>query len=50
MSKLVNEDQSGYITGRFIGNNIRKLEDCVQYLQHYNKEGIIINIDYEKAF
>ena len=47
LPKLINSDQSGYVPGRFIGNNIRKLEDCIQYLEQNNQSGIILNLDYE---
>ena len=50
LPKLINSDQSGYVPGRYIGHNIRRLEDCIQFLENYNKCGIILNIDYEKAF
>ena len=50
LPKLINEDQTGYVPNRYIGCNIRKLEDCIQFLNNHRKQGIILNIDYEKAF
>ena len=47
---LINEDQVGFIKGRYIGYNIRKLEECIEYLDNTKNSGIIINIDFEKAF
>ena len=38
---LIESDQTGYIKGRFIGENIE---------QHENKEGMILFLDFEKAF
>ena len=50
LPELINTDQSGYVPDRFIGTNIRKLEDCIAFLKRHRKNGIIVNIDYEKAF
>jgi exonuclease III len=47
---IINEDQTGYIKGRFIGCNIRQIEDAFLYCNMYNKPGIILTIDFEKAF
>ena len=47
---IVNEDQSGYIKGRYIGCNIRIIEDLVDLTEHFNKMGCIICLDFEKAF
>ena len=40
MPKLVNNGQSGHIPGRYIGNNIRKFEDCTQFSKNNNKKDI----------
>ena len=47
---LINEDQTGYIKGRYIGYNIRKMEDCIQFLNVKKLPGILLSIDFEKAF
>jgi hypothetical protein len=47
---IVDEDQTGYIKGRFIGTNIRLIEDIIHFTKIKNIPGIILNIDFEKAF
>ena len=36
--------------GRYIGNNLRKLEDVITYLEQKLAESIILNVYYKKAF
>ena len=50
IDKLIHEDQSGYIKGRFIGQNIRLIEDLSFFTERNNLPGIILNVDFEKAF
>jgi exonuclease III len=50
LPSIIHEDQSGFLKGRYIGVNIRKLEDTMQYIIMKNKTGYIINLDFEKAF
>ena len=45
---LIERDQTGYIKGRFIGENIRLITDIIE--QNENKEGTILFLDFEKAF
>ena len=45
---LIEGDQTGYIKGRFIGENIRLISDIIE--QHENKGGMILFLDFEKAF
>ena len=41
LSKLISHDQTGYVKGRFIGFNIRKTLDVIDYLEKHNKTGIL---------
>ena len=50
LPKLVNEDQVGYIKGRYIGQNIRIIKDIMTYTGKKNLPGYILLIDFEKAF
>ena len=50
LPSIINEDQSGYLEGCFIGQNIRLLEDISFFTKAENKPGIILSIDFEKAF
>ena len=45
---LIDGDQTGYIKGRFIGENICLISDIIE--QHENKVGMILFLDFEKAF
>ncbi len=47
---IINEDQTGYIKGRFVGQNIRIIEDVVYFTETENLPGIILTIDFEKDF
>ena len=50
LPKLIHEDQTGFVPGRYIGNNLRLLYDMIYYLQNENLPGLLISIDFEKAF
>lgn len=50
LPSLINEDQTGFISGRYIGDNIRLIYDLINYLDMKNKPGLLLNIDFEKAF
>ncbi len=47
---IISEDQTGYIKGRFIGCNIRLIEDIMFYTDTNNIPGILLTVDFEKAF
>ena len=50
INNIVSEDQSGYIKGRFIGENIRTVLDVIEYCSQRTKSGILLFLDFEKAF
>ena len=50
LPSIINEDQTGFISGRYIGENIRILYDILQYTEDYNLPGMLLLIDFEKAF
>ena len=50
LPKLINEDQTGFISGRYIGDNIRLIYDLIAHLDGNNLPGLLLNIDFEKAF
>ena len=50
LPSIINDDQAGYLEGRFIGQNIRLIEDISFFTKNNNKPGIILSIDFEKAF
>ena len=47
---LINPDQTGYVKGRYIGENVRLIYDLLQYTDKLNKKGIAIFLDFKKAF
>ena len=47
---IISFDQSGYLKGRFIGENIRTIIDTLQYTSKINTPQYMIFIDFEKAF
>ena len=47
---LIDEDQSGFIKGRYIGQNITNIIDLIHYTEENDIPALIMSIDYEKAF
>ena len=47
---LISLDQTAYIKNRFIGINARFLYDIVEYCENFHKPGILISLDFQKAF
>jgi len=50
LPKLIHSDQIGFIKGRFIGQNVRLLNDLLEYTDVKKIPGILLFIDFEKAF
>ena len=50
LPKLIHPDQTGFIKGRFIGQNVRLLNDLLEYTDVQKIPGILLFIDFEKAF
>ena len=50
LPELINEDQTGFMSGRYIGDNLRLIYDTIAYLKEKNLPGLLLNIDFEKAF
>ena len=49
-TKLINTDQSGFISGRYIGENTRLVYDLMQFVEEKNIPGLLLLVDFEKAF
>ena len=47
---IISYDQSGFMSDRFEGDNIRLMYDILNYAKVTKKVGIILLIDFEKAF
>jgi hypothetical protein len=50
LDKIIDNDQTGFIKGRYIGENIRLIYDIMQYTEHHEIPGLLLLIDFEKAF
>ena len=50
LPSIINLDQTGFLKGRYIGENIRTIADLIDYTSLRNKPGIILLLDFEKAF
>ena len=47
---LINSDQTGCLKGRSIGENVRLIDSIITYAESQNISGILLFIDFEKAF
>ena len=47
---IVHTDQTGFIKGRYIGENIRLINDVMEYTKIGDKGGILTSLDFKKAF
>ena len=50
LPNLIHPDQTGFIKGRYIGKNIRLLNDLMSYAESNKLSGIFLFVDFEKAF
>ncbi len=50
LDSIISKDQTGFIKGRFIGENTRLLYDIMKYAEDNKIPGLLMTIDFEKAF
>ena len=50
LHKLIHSDQTGFIAGRYIGENTRLIYNIMQYTEENNIPGLLLSVDSEKAF
>ena len=50
IDRLISHDQSAYIKKRYIGNNARLISDILEYTEIFNEPGVLLSLDFEKAF
>ncbi len=50
LQKLIHSDQTGFMKNRFIGENIRKILDIVEYTEQEDIPALLISVDFEKCF
>lgn len=47
---IIDEDQTGYIKNRYIGSNIRRTLDILEYTKMKKKPGLLVSLDVQQAF
>ena len=47
---IISDTQKGFMKDRFMGENTRLLYDLMHYLEENNKTGLLLLVDFEKAF
>lgn len=50
LPNIINVDQTGYVKGRYIGENICLIQDVLHFTNLTKQKGIAIFIDFKKAF
>ena len=50
LPSLIDDDQTGFISNRYMGDNVRLIYDLINYLNTKNKPGLLLCLDFEKAF
>ena len=50
LDKLISKDQTGFIKGRFIGENTRLIYDIMNHCEKNKIPGLLLQVDFEKAF
>ena len=47
---LIHEDQTGFLSGRSISENIRKMCDVIDFYMLQNLPALVVSVDFAKAF
>ena len=50
LPNLIHPDQTGFVKGRYIGENIRLISDVLDLTKDQNIPGILVALDFRKAF
>lgn len=50
LPNLIHPDQTGFVKRRYIGENIRLISDIMEYTNLQKLPGILISLDFRKAF
>ena len=50
LDKIISPSQTGFITGRYIGDTTRLIYDIMHQTEQSNIDGLLMSIDFEKAF
>ena len=47
---IIDKDQTGFMKGRFTGDNTRLTHDLLQELRRENRKALFVSLDIEDAF
>ena len=47
---IIHCNQTGYVKDRYIGERVRAIVDIMEYTENENIPGLLIFIDFQKAF
>ena len=50
LHQIIHKDQRGGVDGRYIGENIRLIEDVLYEIENDNSDAVVLMLDMEKAF
>ena len=50
LDKLISKDQTGFLSGRYIGENTRLIYDILHLTENFNIPGLLLIVDFKKAF
>ena len=50
LDEIMHPAQTAYIPGRYIGTNIRKVQDVIDYTVSHNSDTAILFLDFKKSF
>ena len=50
LNTLIHQDQKGFITSRYIGENIRLVHDILFETKQHNIPGLLLSIDFQQVF
>ena len=50
LPRIIHPDQIGFVKGRYIGQNIRLINDILEQTKLQNIPGILLLLDFQKAF
>ena len=50
LEKIVSQNQNGFISGRHMSENTRLIYDILSYTEKYKIPGLLMSVDFEKAF
>lgn len=50
LPQIISPDQTGLITKRFIGSNLRTVQDVIEVAREREEQAFLLALDYRKAF